>query len=226
MECRGASISGARGGKAGGSLSVPAPCSRSRLSSPQAPAARPVPRSHGEYDPCLSPPREVGAPGARVSGGPSGAGDSTLASDAWPAAHAPFPLYRSLAKSRRSRTSCSQPGGRTPNVRGRSGVRVRRREGSRWRGAAPTPALPRERLPTCQAGGPLIVDILKSRPLVAWVWGSLNGSLTGRTSANACPADPGLVLAGSVLGRVQALLAGILIDSVISPLRVFVPRAV
>lgn len=39
-----------------------------------------------------------------------------------------------------------------------------------WSG--PHPGLPRERLPQCQAGGLLMVNILKSRSLVAWVWGS------------------------------------------------------
>eukprot|EP00069_Balaena_mysticetus_P008111 bmy_19488T0 len=66
-------------------------------------------RRHGEYDPCQGPFRGCGARGegrgacARVSGAPRGAGGLDHP-------------RKALAKLRKSRTFCSQPDERTPNV--------------------------------------------------------------------------------------------------------------
>ena len=89
---------------------------------PQVPAALSAPRRHGEYDPCLGPFRGCGARGegrgacARVSGAPRGAGGLDHSQKSVSLQLILFALCCSLAKLRKSRTFCSQPDERTPNV--------------------------------------------------------------------------------------------------------------
>lgn len=87
------------------------------MSSLQVPAARPAPRRYGEYDPTWGSPRgaQAGRPLRGFSGAPKGLPGLGTPARCVSAADC-LPLCCSLAKLRRSRTSCSQPAARTPSV--------------------------------------------------------------------------------------------------------------